>query len=146
MQTDNFATGNSVTANSATANPATESCIEACLRCHQICWQMATTHCLSLGGQHVEEKHLKLMLNCAELCQTAANFMLSESEHHQLLCGVCAEVCEACADSCEDVGDMDECVQACRRCAQECQSMSSGFIGSGRGLSGFEASNRSTNV
>jgi hypothetical protein len=71
----------------------------------------------------VEPEHLRLMLNCAELCHTAANFMLSRIGLHSIVCVACAEVCTACADSCEDVGDMDECVQACRRCAKECQSM-----------------------
>jgi len=89
---------------------------------------MATTHCLQLGGEHVEKEHFTLMLNCAEICQTAANFMLSDSAYHQLVCAACAEICDACADSCEQLGEMDECVQICRRCAQECRSMGAGNL------------------
>lgn len=100
-----------------------QHCIDACSRCHQICLGMAMTHCLPRGGRHVEEAHLKLMLNCAEICQTAANFMLSGSPLHAKVCAVCAEVCAACAQSCEQVGDMQECVEACRLCAQSCQQM-----------------------
>jgi hypothetical protein len=107
-------------------NPALENCIEACQRCHDVCLQMAMTHCLQQGGEHVEPEHFRLMLNCAEICQTSANFMLSNSALHGSVCAVCAEVCEACADSCEQVGQMDQCVQACRQCAQQCQSMSGG--------------------
>lgn len=114
-----------------TANPEMENCIEACQRCHQHCWQTAMTRCLELGGRHVEADHFRLMVNCAELCETAANFMLSESPYCGPLCAVCADVCEACADSCEHVGQMDECVQACRECARECRNMS-GVLAGGR--------------
>ena len=80
-------------------------------------------HCLEHGGKHVEPRHFRLMMNCAEICRTAADFMLSGSELHDKVCAVCADVCEACAQSCESIGGMDECVQACRLCAQSCREM-----------------------
>jgi hypothetical protein len=98
-------------------------CIDACKQCHDVCLEMAMTHCLSLGGKHVEGGHLRLMINCAEICQTSANFMLSNSSMHAAVCAVCAEVCDACARNCEQIGDMDACVQACRRCATSCEQM-----------------------
>src|SRR5947209_5801292 len=64
------------------ANPNTEDCITHCLDCHHICLEMAMNHCLELGGKHVAPAHFRLMLNCAEICQTSANFMLSGSELH----------------------------------------------------------------
>lgn len=100
-----------------------QDAIKACLDCHSMCLQMAMSHCLERGGRHVEKKHLRLMLNCAELCQTSANFMLSDSPLHGRVCAVCAEACEACAKSCEQVGDMSECVEECRRCAKSCRTM-----------------------
>jgi hypothetical protein len=100
-----------------------QRCIEACVECHETCLQMAMNHCLEKGGKHVEPDHFRLMLNCAEICQTSANFMISNSRLHRRVCGVCAEVCDACAKSCEEVGDMDECVQTCRRCADSCRRM-----------------------
>jgi hypothetical protein len=63
------------------------------------------------------------MINCAEICQTSANFMLSGSELHKLTCGVCAKVCRRCAEDCERVGEMDPCVEACRACADSCERM-----------------------
>jgi len=106
------------------SHPSTmQACIEECLRCHRSCLQMATTHCLHLGGRHTEPAHLTLMLNCAELCLTAAHFMIAESALHAHVCAACAKVCSACADSCESVGDMDDCVQACRACADSCAAM-----------------------
>lgn len=100
------------------------ACIDACTECHQICLQTAMTHCLAMGGKHVEANHFRLMMGCAEICQTSANFMLSGSRMHGAICAACAEICEACARSCEEVGDMDACSSACRHCAESCRAMS----------------------
>ena len=97
--------------------------IKACLDCHSMCLQTAMNYCLERGGRHVEQKHFRLMLNCAEICQTSANFMLSDSPLHGRVCLVCAEACEACAKSCEQVGDMRECADECKRCAESCRTM-----------------------
>ena len=85
---------------------------------------MAATHCLEMGGKHTEPAHMRLMLDCAEICQTAMNFMARASAHHAVVCRACAEICRACAASCERVGDMDDCVQTCLRCAESCEQMS----------------------
>lgn len=106
-----------------TSDSHLQECIEHCLECHRVCYETALNHCLEAGGSHTEPAHFRLMLNCADICQTSARFMLSHSDLHHLTCGVCAEVCRRCADDCERVGDMDECVAACRQCAESCQSM-----------------------
>lgn len=115
--------GKPTTAPPNTMASAMADAIKACLDCHSLCLQMAMGFCLERGGHHVEKKHLRLMLNCAELCQTSANFMLSDSPMHGRVCAVCAEACEACAKSCEQVGDMRECVDECLRCAKSCRTM-----------------------
>ena len=122
----------------ATHDTEMQQCIERCLDCYQVCYNDAMSHCLPTGGKHVEARHFGLMLNCAELCRTAAEFMMSNSPLHARVCGACAEVCEACAQSCEAVGGMDDCVQACRRCAESCREMA----GSGRAGSGLAGSAR----
>lgn len=99
------------------------ACIEECLRCHSTCLGMAMNHCLEQGGKHVEPEHFKLMMACAEICQTSANFMLIGTRHHKHTCRECAEICTECAKSCEQVGGMDDCVQQCRRCAESCRKM-----------------------
>jgi hypothetical protein len=104
-------------------SPQMARCIEVCRICHKTCLQVAMTHCLELGGQHVEPEHFRLLLNCAEICHTAANFMTSRSHLSPLLCGVVAEVCDACARSCDDVGDMDACAEVCRDCGENCRRM-----------------------
>ena len=102
---------------------AMRRCVEECLGCHRTCVTMASQHCLDVGGRHVEPRHFRLMLACAEVCRTSAYFMELGTEFHKRTCAVCAEVCEECARSCEQVGGMDECVQQCRRCAESCRKM-----------------------
>lgn len=100
-----------------------QACIDACGQCHQACIHTAMTHCLVEGGKHVEANHFRLMINCAEICQTSANFMLSGSAFHQKICEVCAEICDACVKSCEEIGGMEDCVKVCRECAESCRRM-----------------------
>ena len=32
-------------------NPEMEQCIQSCLNCHHVCYEMALNHCLETGGQ-----------------------------------------------------------------------------------------------
>lgn len=100
-----------------------QACIEECLRCHSTCLGMAMNHCLEVGGKHAEPSHFRVMMACAEICQTSANFMLIGTPQHRQTCRLCAEICEECARSCEQVGGMEDCVQQCRRCAESCRKM-----------------------
>ena len=102
------------------------ACIEHCQSCHDRCTETAA-HCLEMGGDHAESSHIRLLLDCAEICQTSANFMLRMSEFHGQTCGVCADICERCAEDCERFGDdemMQQCAAACRSCAESCREMS----------------------
>jgi hypothetical protein len=80
-------------------------------------------HCLESGGKHVEAGHFRLMMNCAEICQTSTNFMLGSSAFSKQICRVCAEVCDACAESCEQIDGMEDCARMCRECARHCREM-----------------------
>jgi hypothetical protein len=101
-----------------------EPCIEACSRCHANCLHTAMTHCLEAGGKYIGADHFRLMMSCAEICQTSANLLLTGSSFHMQLCKLCADICEACAKSCEAIGGMEECVKACRECAESCRKIS----------------------
>ena len=94
------------------------ACIQECHNCHDSCAE-TVTHCLQMGGEHAEPSHIRLLLDCAEICQTSANFMLRMSEFHGQTCGVCADVCERFGDD----QMMQECAEACRSCAQSCHEM-----------------------
>jgi len=104
-------------------NFTNSTCIDNCTNCHEVCLKTAMNHCLLVGGKHIEPEHFKLMLDCAKICATSADFQLSRSAFSAHVCSLCAEICEACADSCEKVGDMDECVAVCRKCAKSCAEM-----------------------
>lgn len=104
-----------------------QRCIQNCQTCHATCVEMVA-HCLKKGGAHAEADHIRLMIDCAQICATSADFMLRGSPRHHLTCGACAEVCEQCADDCQRIADdemMRRCVQVCRTCAESCREMAS---------------------
>lgn len=126
-----------------------QDCIANCMRCHQVCLE-TFNYSLWLGGRYNESVHLRLLLDCAEMSQTSANFMLRGSDLHRETCRTCAAVCSDCAQDCErytvpgegsgapmsnhsgppkvskdNVDDqLKYCAQVCRECAKSCQEMS----------------------
>jgi hypothetical protein len=96
--------------------------MESCTQCHQTLMHTAMQYSLPHGGKQLMPEHFRLLVNCAELCQTTANFQLSDSPFCRQLSLLNAQMCEACAASCEEIGDLDDCVQACRQCADCCRS------------------------
>ncbi len=108
--------------------PEMRNCIDECQSCHAICVE-TVTHCLQKGGRHSEAEHIRLLLDCVEICQTSADFMLRGSDLHVHTCAACAEVCERCAEDCERMADDDmmrRCAESCRRCAESCRRMVGG--------------------
>lgn len=102
-----------------------DRCIQACQSCHEICLE-SIAHCLSLGGKHAAPEHIRMLMDCASICITDAEFMMRRSPLHHEICGACATVCDACAKSCEALADesqMQLCADQCRRCAELCREM-----------------------
>lgn len=107
------------------ANADLRECILKCRECSEECHETLINICLPKGGKHVEAEHVRMMLDCIQICQMSADFMTRNSPHHFDICNVCAEICEACAESCEALGEeMQVCVEACRTCANSCREMS----------------------
>lgn len=101
-------------------------CIELCNDCHQMCVN-ALAHCLGIGGRHAAERHLRVLMDCAQICGTSVDLMLRGSNFQYRVCGVCADICESCVDSCELFGDderMKMCAELCQQCATACREMS----------------------
>ena len=94
--------------------------------CRQTCQTAMFHHCIEMGGKHIEAAHLRLMTDCMQACQTAADFMVRNSALYAAECAATAEVCDACATSCENISDaaMMHCAEICRRCADACREMS----------------------
>jgi len=55
-------------------------CIQDCIDCNRICTE-TVTHCITMGGKHVQADHLRTLLDCAEICATATGFMLRASDY-----------------------------------------------------------------
>lgn len=104
------------------------ACIQACLDCYHECMH-TVMHCLREGGDHANVEHIGRLLDCAALCQLAAEFMIRNSQWSEQLSNLCAVICEHCAIECSegpafsDDECMKECADACRRCAAECQKL-----------------------
>ena len=72
-------------------------CIQSCLDCHSICLE-TLAYCLKKGDKHSGATHLQSLLDCAEICQVKANFMLRNSSCRHQVRLICALVCKRCAD------------------------------------------------
>lgn len=110
------------------AHEELQECIEECLNCYAGC-TITAQHCLVSGGRLAEVNLVSVLLDCAEVCTLAANFMLRGSPYHTITCGACAEVCRACAEGCRTVeGDeqLAHCAEMCDACAESCERMAAG--------------------
>lgn len=96
--------------------------IQSCWECRNDCQETLFNRSLDMGGRHLEERHVKLMLDCIAVCQTAADMMTRHSSMYDVICGACAKICMACAESCQSIGgaEMIRCADSCRACAACC--------------------------
>ena len=111
----------------AATPPEWRECADLCLLCYRTCLRTVFEVCLEAGGKHAAPAHVGLMLGCANICRTSAEFMLMQVKLHAKVCAACADVCQACAVSCDQIGGMEECVEVCRRCADACRRMAAGM-------------------
>lgn len=106
----------------------TDRCIRRCQDCHALCTR-TIRHCLELGGRHAGLEHVRLLVDCAQMCEINADYMLRGSVLHERVCEVCAEACKLCAENCAQLAGDDQllkqCVDLCRRCAESCDHMAS---------------------
>jgi hypothetical protein len=107
-------------------NPDLEYCIDNCLECYRVCWE-TFQYCLRVGGNHADWTLMRLLTDCAQLCQTSADFMIRGSELHAETCRACSEVCARCADACAALAGeddlMQDCADTCTRCAESCERL-----------------------
>jgi hypothetical protein len=135
----------------ATHDPYSEQtlvCIQNCQDCHRACLQ-TLVYCMGEGGPHAEADHLRLLMDCADICAVSAAFMLRASDLHGYTCAACAEVCRRCADDCAGMGDdlrMKALADTCRHCAESCAAMSAGAGGQSAATAPARAPRRSGDV
>ena len=107
------------------AGIALQHSVTEALTCHRIC-EETITHCLHAGGAHADPDHIRIMMDCADICRMAADYMVRGSQFIPAVAALCADICEACAAECERFdsdAQMVACAQACRRCAQSCRQL-----------------------
>jgi hypothetical protein len=99
-------------------------CLKDSLDCYQTCSE-TIMRCLKMGGKHAEPEHINLLLDCAKICSTNADFILRNSTYYSQTCGITADICDECADTCDRFKEdfMKECAGACRRCAESCREL-----------------------
>lgn len=113
MQTETFA-----------QNPKMNDCIQACNDTHEAALRTFAWATVE-GFQEMTPEFVRLLSDCAEITQTAANFMLRGSQLHYETCKACEEVCEAVFEACEQSG-LDEIADfkaQVKACADKCREM-----------------------
>jgi hypothetical protein len=103
---------------------AYQTCIDACLACVAACNYCAAS-CLQEKNIEPLSICIRLNLECASICKSAAELMSLGSNYANAACQVCADICHACAEECEkhDMDHCRQCAEACRSCAEECAGM-----------------------
>jgi hypothetical protein len=103
---------------------AYQKCIDACGRCTQACYECFEA-CLNEADVQARTKCMKMLAECARMCQMSVAGMSSNSNYAKDHCKLCGTVCDACARACEMFKDQhcQLCAQECRACAQECRNM-----------------------
>ena len=70
------------------------------------------------GRQAHRAAHMRLVLDCGEICQMAMNFHGSQLRPPRRRVSRLRRDMPRCAASCEELGDKQECVDACLRSAE----------------------------
>ena len=70
-------------------DPRMHDCIQHCWDCRDTCQATLYNYCLAQGGHHVEQAHVRVMEDCIQICQTAADFMTRGSDLHAAVCAEC---------------------------------------------------------
>ena len=98
--------------------------IAACYSCAAICDRCAIA-CFARDDPLTMARCIGLVMDCAQLCRSAAMMMSRGSEFVDAVCEACAEVCAACASECagHDVKHCHLCAEACARCARMCRAV-----------------------
>ncbi len=98
--------------------------LKACTRCSRVAKE-TLTFALFHGAEHAEADHLRRLMDCAEICQTTADFLLRASPQHGAICRACIEVCKACAEDARAIGtpELQRLADHCGRCAAACDTL-----------------------
>ncbi len=97
-------------------------CIAALQKCHAVCMRT-----LSYSGNQIEREYhtheelRKSMLDCAEMCQAAANFLIRDSDHYLRICREASEICKDLASISKVIDRMEGVISKCNECIHACR-------------------------
>ena len=102
---------------------------EACFDCTQACVACADA-CLAEESVDKLRECIRLNLDCADVCYTAAVLGLRQPSSDKSISGalfaLCAEMCRRCGDECMQHAEHHEhcriCAEVCRSCEQACRN------------------------
>lgn len=97
-------------------------CITSCEKCRAACIR-AVTQSLELGGEYARREHIRLLLDCAEICQVSVNFLLRGSPSAGYFCSIGGRLCDRYVRNYKGLGGLDECVVACENAAVLCHKL-----------------------
>jgi hypothetical protein len=89
-----------------------KQCIQDCLNCSATCKRTAEEY-KRAGGEHGKGAYVYMLLDCGEICQTAAHFMQHDDPLYGYVCQAALQVVNHSGEECERMGDTD-CANACR--------------------------------
>lgn len=101
-----------------------QTCIDACNKCSQLCYECFRL-CLTEPDVKAREHCITDLVDCAQICATAASSMAMRGHHVDQICSLCATICDECANECSKFSDQHSkmCADTCRQCASECRKM-----------------------
>jgi hypothetical protein len=114
-----------------TPGTALKSTVDICLSTHKLCLQ-AAAYCIDRGGELADSELLHALLDCAEINQTAANFLCRVSRHSTDIVHIAGEVSRFTADHLARVNQNDGLLRsvyaACLRSSDVCSDFGKAWI------------------
>ena len=92
-------------------------------QCQESCMSWAM-YSLKEGGDFAKLEHVRWLLDCADICSLAKNFLIRDSEYAGDILSICSYICDDCAESCETFFEdkmMKDCAMVCRNCGESCR-------------------------
>lgn len=79
---------------------------------------------LQMEGSSHRKEQLRLLRDCADICNLTAKYIARSSFFAKSLATLCAQICEVCGKNCLQHPDelSQRCGHICLRCAQECRA------------------------
>ena len=101
-------------------------CIEATSDCYTVCTE-TLNYRLNGGADIPDPEHVRLLIDCCEVCQTTQNSLLRASELGTMLSAVTVEACEKVSESLRAIDGSDEqlehCADVCDETADCCREL-----------------------